>query len=422
MFYGSNTILERSAYNAIVEDARSGTLKILMIAVERFKNERFRSQLDKMDVSLLVVDEAHCISEWGHNFRPEYLNLPIYQAAFSIEQTLLLTATATDRVIEDMCTKFDLARENVIVTGFYRDNLFLRVSSTHTSEKEDRLLRRIRERPDASTIVYVTLQKTAERVAAFLDGHGIDAQPYHAGMQTVEREQIQNQFMQEDLACVVATITFGMGIDKKDIRRVIHFDLPKSIENYSQEIGRSGRDGEPALCEVLANRDMLSVLENFIYGDTPERIMAAFNGKRKDFVSALMAHCETKKVWTTVDIQAMLGFLESDGCLSRELAGYFGEKLDIRTCGHCSHCTSGQAILEHTTTLEPLAAYDYTAISKAFSHAIGDSFSALNVTNFLCGIYTPAFSKMKIKRLPHFGILESYPFLEVRQWVMACIA
>ena len=117
----------------------------------------------------------------------------------------------------------------------------------------------------------------------------------------------------------------------------------------------------------------------------------------------------------------MLGFFESNGCLSRELAGYFGEKLDIENCGHCSHCTSGKALLEHTTTLKPLAAYDYTAISKAFSQAIGDSFSALNVTKFLCGIYTPAFSKLKVKSLPHFGILESYPFLEVEQWVMECI-
>ena len=224
-----------------------------------------------MNVSLLVVDEAHCISEWGHNFRPEYLKLPDYQKEFNIAQTLLLTATATERVIEDMCAKFDIPRENVFVTGFYRNNLFLQVTPTAASEKKNRLLQRIREAPQDPTIVYVTLQKTAEEVAEFLCANNINAHPYHAGMQTEKREEIQNKFMDGTIACIAATIAFGMGIDKKDIRRIIHYDLPKSIENYSQEIGRSGRDGKPALCEVLANRDNIHVLENFIYGDTPEK-------------------------------------------------------------------------------------------------------------------------------------------------------
>ncbi|RLB96434.1 MAG: recombinase RecQ [Deltaproteobacteria bacterium] len=550
-----DSTLARSDYNSIVEEARNGTLKILMISVERFKNERFRFHLEKMDVSLLVVDEAHCISEWGHNFRPEYLKLPTYQEEFGIQQTLLLTATATEQVLDDMCAKFNLLRENVFVTGFYRDNLFLQVSPTTTSEKEDHLLQRILENSQAATIVYVTLQKTAERVAEFLGRHGIGAQPYHAGMQTAERERIQNEFMHGELACVVATIAFGMGIDKKNIRRVIHFDLPKSIENYSQEIGRSGRDGKPSLCEVLANRDTVHVLENFIYGDTPEKtaiqrtlevirenmgfiweikavrlsnelnirllplrtllvylamekvirpkfsyfedyafkylsapdtIVSYFDGERKSFVGAVMAHCQTKKIWTTVDIQAtqdsyacdrqriisaleyfdekgwielqakqtvdvydiltqafdvddlafrmhalfqkkeeleiqrihaMVGLFESDACLSRQLAGYFGEKLEMEKCGHCSFCKSGRAVLEHTTRLKPLTDYDYTEVSGAFFQAIGDSFSALNLTKFLCGIYTPAFSKLKIKSLPNFGIFDCYPFLEVKAWV-----
>jgi len=265
-----DSTLARDEYSAILERAKSGRLKILMIAVERFKNERFRSHLAKMDVKLLVVDEAHCISEWGHNFRPEYLKLPDYQKEFNIPQTLLLTATATERVIEDMCAKFDIARKNVFVTGFYRSNLFLQVTPTAASEKKNRLLQRIREAPQDPTIVYVTLQKTAEEVAEFLCANDINAHPYHAGMQTEKREEVQNKFMDGTIACIVATIAFGMGIDKRDIRRIIHYDLPKSIENYSQEIGRSGRDGKPALCEVLANRDSIHVLENFIYGDTPE--------------------------------------------------------------------------------------------------------------------------------------------------------
>ncbi|UCF95474.1 MAG: ATP-dependent DNA helicase RecQ, partial [Desulfobacterales bacterium] len=150
-----DSTLAKNAYNAILENAKNGRLKILMIAVERFKNERFRSHLQKMNVALLVVDEAHCISEWGHNFRPEYLKLPDYQKEFNIRQTLLLTATATERVRDDMCAKFNILRENVFVTGFYRDNLFLQVTPTAASEKKERLLQRIQEAPHDPTIVYV---------------------------------------------------------------------------------------------------------------------------------------------------------------------------------------------------------------------------------------------------------------------------
>ena len=266
-----DSTLQKNEYNAILDRAQNDELKILMISVERFKNERFRFHLGKMNVTLLVVDEAHCISEWGHNFRPEYLKLPDYQKEFKIEQTLLLTATATERVIDDMCAKFNILKDHVFVTGFYRENLFLQITPIARPEKKDCVLQRIRETPKASTIVYVTLQKTAEDVSDFLCANNIKAYPYHAGMENEKREQIQNKFMDGTLACIVATIAFGMGIDKKDIRRVIHYDLPKSIENYSQEIDRSGRDGSPALCEVLANRDNIHILENFIYGDTPEK-------------------------------------------------------------------------------------------------------------------------------------------------------
>jgi ATP-dependent DNA helicase RecQ len=551
-----DSTLAKDEYSRIIESAKRDELKILMISVERFKNERFRAQLEKMNVTLLVVDEAHCISEWGHNFRPEYLKLPDYQKEFKITQTLLLTATATEQVIDDMCAKFNIPRDNVFVTGFYRDNLFLRVIPTAASEKKDCLLQKIREAPKDPTIVYVTLQKTAEDVAAFLCANKINAHPYHAGMDNKKREQIQNKFMDGTLACIVATIAFGMGIDKKDIRRIIHYDLPKSIENYSQEIGRSGRDGKPALCEVLANRDNIHVLENFIYGDMPEKssifellrtikdnkgliweikaialsntlnirilplktllvylamekiirpkltyfeeysfkyktgatdIINSFEGERKQFVNAVINHCHTRKIWTTVDIPAiltsfntdrqrilaaleyfeekgwidlqsrqavevydilnqgfniddlaekmyalfkkkesleikrihnMVSFFESDACISKQLAEYFGEYLEKKRCGHCSYCKSGKAVLENTTELKPLSNFEFGEITSDFFRAVGEQFSGVNLTKFLCGIYTPFFSKLKIKKLPNCGILESYPFLEVKNWIM----
>ncbi|MFI8606765.1 ATP-dependent DNA helicase RecQ [Pseudomonas sp. NPDC077649] len=260
----------REEASAVMARAKAGELKILMISVERLKNERFRHFIAQVPISLLVVDEAHCISEWGHNFRPDYLKLPDYQRQFGIAQVLLLTATATPKVIADMREKFAIADADVVTTGFYRPNLNLLVEPVAGSAKLRRLQDWLTPRREQASIVYVTQQKTAEQVAERLARDGLAVSAYHAGMAHEVRESIQRRFMAGELQCIVATIAFGMGIDKRDIRNVVHFDLPKSIENYSQEIGRAGRDGQASDCLVLANRDSLSVLENFVYGDTPE--------------------------------------------------------------------------------------------------------------------------------------------------------
>lgn len=255
----------------VMARARSGELKILMISVERLKNERFRHFIQQVPISLLVVDEAHCISEWGHNFRPDYLKLPDYQREFGIPQVLLLTATATPAVIADMQHKFAIDSADVVTTGFYRPNLHLQVEPVAGEQRRRYLVDWLRARPGKPGIVYVTQQKSAEELATHLTRQGIDACAYHAGLDHSVREGLQRRFMNGEVNLMVATIAFGMGIDKADIRLVVHYDLPKSVENYSQEIGRAGRDGQPSECLVLANRDGLNVLENFVYGDTPER-------------------------------------------------------------------------------------------------------------------------------------------------------
>lgn len=260
----------REQANEVMKGVREGRIKILMISVERLNNERFRQFLSQIAVSLLVVDEAHCISEWGHNFRPDYLKLPQYRREFNIAQTLLLTATATAKVIEDMGKKFDIPSQNITLTGFYRSNLNLAVQGVTNEQKFGHLSQWLKPRLQQSGIVYVTLQQTAEQLALQLSQLGIDARAYHAGMAGEQRQHIQQQFMLGAIKIIVATIAFGMGIDKSDIRFVAHYDLPKSIENYAQEIGRAGRDGASADCLVLANRDNLNILENFVYGDTPE--------------------------------------------------------------------------------------------------------------------------------------------------------
>jgi ATP-dependent DNA helicase RecQ len=268
---------------AVMQDVRSGKIKILMVSVERFKNERFRHFIQSIPVSMLVVDEAHCISEWGHNFRPDYLKLPAYREALNIPLVLLLTATATRKVKKDMAQKFAIAESHIVQTGFYRPNLDLSVVPVSAADKNTQLLETIRQQSashqstglqssqqSGSGIVYVTLQNSAEQVAEFLRQNQINAMAYHAGFVSDKRQQIQSDFMAGKVQVIVATIAFGMGIDKADIRFVIHYDLPKSIENYSQEVGRAGRDGAPSNCITLANLDGLNTVENFVYGDTPE--------------------------------------------------------------------------------------------------------------------------------------------------------
>jgi ATP-dependent DNA helicase RecQ len=254
---------------AVMQQVRDGQIKILMISVERFKNERFRRFIQGVPISMLVVDEAHCISEWGHNFRPDYLKLPQYQQELNIPLVLLLTATATRRVQKDMALKFNIAPSHIVQTGFYRHNLDIDLISAQGQDKQA-LLRQVLNDTQGAGIVYVTQQKTADELAATLQQSGYSAVSYHAGLGNEVRAAIQNDFMAGQTRIIVATIAFGMGIDKSDIRFVVHYDLPKSIENYSQEIGRAGRDGQPSRCVMLASLDGLHVLENFVYGDTPE--------------------------------------------------------------------------------------------------------------------------------------------------------
>lgn len=271
----------------VMASVRGGELKILMVSVERFKNERFREFIGSVPLSMLVIDEAHCISEWGHNFRPDYLKLPTYRHELNIPLVLLLTATATKAVKRDMASKFGIVDQHIVQTGFYRPNLDLAVVPVSTVEKNTRLLQQIssllgsgqganKASQSGPGIVYVTLQQSAERVADFLCEHKISAAAYHAGFDNEKRQHIQEEFMAGNIQIVVATIAFGMGIDKSDIRFVVHYDLPKSIENYSQEIGRAGRDGLPSKCITLANLDGLNTVENFVYGDTPERVAIDF--------------------------------------------------------------------------------------------------------------------------------------------------
>ncbi len=546
--------LSKEEEQDIMNGIRAKRHRILMISVERFKNERFRRFLKDIPISLMVIDEAHCISEWGHNFRPDYLKLPDYKDTFQVKQVLLLTATATPKVIEDMTKKFAVDKSNVTITGFYRSNLDVNVIPVIQSEKNNKLLSLLLPRKNECGIVYVTQQKTAEVVAGILSSKGIVTKAYHAGLKSEDREDIQNQFMAGKVNCVVATIAFGMGIDKSNIRYVIHYDLPKSTENYSQEIGRAGRDGKKSDCIVLANHDNVNVLENFIFGDTPalsgikeilsrikkaktswevklntlpahsnirilpiktllvymeirgiikpqysyfadyrfslnndeKSIVEKFQGERKKFIQAIFDHSEKARKWITVNfdtisqnystdrnrivaaleyfdaeklinleaklmvdvfavtnpdfdidtvaqelydsfkkketvevnrIREMLSLFESETCISKNMANYFGEYPEWEKCGHCSVCNSGAVKIAKSHELKRLHEYNYMEVCQTAINKFGDQLTDELLAKFLCGINTPIFTRLKLKQEKHFAYLENYRFGDVLEWV-----
>ena len=298
---------------------RAGSLSLLYVAPERFANERFIAMLSRLDIALFAIDEAHCISEWGHNFRPDYLKLADFSKTINAERILALTATATPPVVDDICKAFGIPKSGAILTGFFRPNLHIQITDCSNNERDYLLTKRLKTLAPGTTIVYTTLQKTAERVASVLAEQGLPARAYHAGLNSEDRHQIQDWWQSSDKNIVVATIAFGMGIDKSDVRNIIHYNLPKSIESYTQEIGRAGRDGGPAHVELLFAREDIPVLKNFAYGDTPSyeaihKLISQCLDGREELDISLYETSQTYDIRQLV-VRTLLTYLELLGIL-----------------------------------------------------------------------------------------------------------
>jgi ATP-dependent DNA helicase RecQ len=354
-----------------------GAFDLLYLAPERLLQERTLDLLTQMHqhrngIALFAIDEAHCVSQWGHDFRPEYLQLAVLGERFAGVPRLACTATADPRTREEIVHKLGIGEGRVFVGGFDRPNIRYRVVQKNAPRQQ--LLRFLREEHAGHAgIVYCLSRKSTEQVAAFLSKEGIEAVPYHAGLSAADRQRHQQRFLREDSLVVVATIAFGMGIDKPDLRFVAHLDLPKSIEAYYQETGRAGRDGLPADAWMAYGLQDVVTLRRILDESTAEEAHKRIERQKLD---------------------AMLGYCEVTECRRRVLLQYFGETLDA-PCGNCDTC------------LDPVDTFDGTVAAQKLMSCVartGQRFGAQHVIDVLLGHATERVRNLGHDRLSTFGI------------------
>ncbi|WP_067522316.1 DNA helicase RecQ [Endozoicomonas ascidiicola] len=349
-----------------------GDLDLLYVAPERLLTESMLRLLDQMQVALFAIDEAHCVSQWGHDFRPEYLQLHHLQERFPAVPRIALTATADKRTRQEIRARLGLQSARVFIDSFNRPNIFYRISQKKQGKQQ--LLKFLeKEHPEDSGIVYCLSRKKVEQTAEWLSQAGRKAIPYHAGLPPEQRKANQHRFIAEEGIIVVATIAFGMGIDKPDVRFVAHLDLPKSIEAYYQETGRGGRDGLPATAWMVYGLQDVVLLRQM---------------QARSIASQQVQQVERQK------LEAMLSLCEVTGCRRQVLLNYFDEPLD-KPCGYCDLC------------LEPAEVWDGTeAAQKALSciYRSGQSFGVAHLVDVLQGKQNDKVRRFGHDRLSTFGI------------------
>jgi ATP-dependent DNA helicase RecQ len=365
-----NSSLTRDETATLLDAVSNRRLRLLYVAPERLALGDTKAMLQRAGVSLLAIDEAHCVSQWGHDFRPDYLNLGEVAASLQGVQILALTATADAATRGDILGRLFARKPEVFVHGFDRPNL--RLAMRAKSDARRQLVGFIGAHKGESGIVYCSARRQTEDLAAFLSEKGIRALPYHAGMDSAARSQNQDRFLQEDGLVMAATVAFGMGIDKPDVRFVAHANLPKSIEAYYQEIGRAGRDGLPASTLTLYGLDDMRLRRQQIEESEAPDEQKRIERRRLD---ALVALCEAPR------------------CRRQTLLAYFGESADA--CGNCDLCLEGVELVDGTI----LAQKALSAIART-----GERFGAEHLIALLRGQTTDRMTQLNHHQLPTFGV------------------
>jgi ATP-dependent DNA helicase RecQ len=370
-----NSSLPAGESRARLRALHNGGYRLLYAAPERLMLSGFLSDLQRWNVNLVAVDEAHCISEWGHDFRPEYRQLAELRELFPSVPMMALTATATERVRKDIVTLLKLREPSCYVASFNRPNLTYRVLAKNRPYEQ--VLEFLRARPKESGIVYCQSRKSTESVAERLSEDGVKAKPYHAGLTPGERSQHQEFFLRDEVRVICATIAFGMGINKPNVRFVVHHDLPKNIEGYYQETGRAGRDGLPSECILL-----------FSAGDVVKQ--SSFIDEKPD---------PREKQIARDQLQQMVHYAECSSCRRSELLGYFGEQFGEGSCGGCDNCLSPRETYDGT-----LAAQKFLSCIYRVRQQSGFDFGLNQIAEVLTGADTENVRKWKHEKVSTYGI------------------
>ena len=370
-----NSSLDAEESRARLRRLHKGEFRLLYVAPERLMLSGFLSDLAQWKPSLIAVDEAHCISEWGHDFRPEYRKLPELRRLFPDVPVMALTATATERVRADIVSLLKLRAPTCYIASFNRPNLAYQVAAK--MDAYEQAMSFVKSRPRESGIIYCQARKMTENVAARLNGEGIKARPYHAGLSAEERANNQELFLRDEVRVMCATIAFGMGIDKPNVRFVIHYDLPKNIEAYYQETGRAGRDGLPSQCLLLYSAGDVVKLTRFI-DDKPDP--------------------KEQKI-AREQLGQMVHYAENGSCRRRELLAYFGENYREENCGSCDNCVRPRQMYDGTLAAQKFLSCIYRVRQKS-----GFEFGINQIAEVLTGADTENIRRWQHHELSTYGI------------------